>query len=156
MKWSPRLLKLALNIYGPYLGAGIRITHIDPEWREMHVRMKLRWYNRNIMGTHFGGSLYAMIDPQMMLMLMNRLGKEYVVWDQAAEIKYLKPAKGTVEAHLSLTDTQLEEIRRNTSMGVAYRPSFDIAICDMDGNVVSQVKKVLYVKRKSSQEQPLN
>ncbi|WP_372741253.1 DUF4442 domain-containing protein [Neptunomonas sp.] len=148
MKWSPRVLKFALNIYGPYLGAGIRITHIDPEWREMHVRMKLRWYNRNIMGTHFGGSLYAMVDPQMMLMLMNRLGKEYIVWDQAAEIEYVKPAKGTVEAHLSLSDAQLDEIKRKTSGGVAYRPSFEIAIRDLDGIVVSKVKKVLYVKRK--------
>lgn len=151
MKWSPRVLKFALNIYGPYLGAGIRITHIDPEWREMHVRMKLRWYNRNIMGTHFGGSLYAMVDPQMMLMLMNRLGKDYIVWDQAAEIEYVKPARGTVEAHLSLSDAQLDEIKRNAADGAAYRPSFDIAIRDLDGNVVSKVKKVLYVKRKNSQ-----
>lgn len=151
MKWSPRVLKFVLNIYGPYLGAGIRITHIDPEWREMHVRMKLRWYNRNIMGTHFGGSLYAMVDPQMMLMLMNRLGKDYIVWDQAAEIQYVKPARGTVEAHLSLSDAQLDEIKRNAADGAAYRPSFDIAIRDLDGNVVSKVKKVLYVKRKSSQ-----
>ena len=151
MKWSPRVVKLAMNIYGPYLGAGIRITYIDPEWREMHVRMKLRWYNRNIMGTHFGGSLYAMIDPQMMLMLMNRLGKEYVVWDQAAEIEYVKPARGTVEAHLSLSDAQLEDIKSKTSGGAAYRPSFDIVISDLDGNTVSRVKKVLYVKRKSPQ-----
>lgn len=151
MKWSPRALKFALNIYGPYLGAGIRIMHIDPEWREMHVRMKLRWYNRNIMGTHFGGSLYAMVDPQMMLILMNRLGKEYIVWDQAAEIEYVKPARGTVEAHLSLSDAQLDEIKSKASSGAAHRPTFDIAICDIDGNVVSKVKKVLYVKRKSHQ-----
>jgi len=151
MKWSPRALKFALNIYGPYLGAGIRIMHIDPEWREMHVRMKLRWYNRNIMGTHFGGSLYAMVDPQMMLMLMNRLGKDYIVWDQAAEVEYVKPARGTVEAHLSLSDAQLDEIKGKTLGGVAYRPSFDIAICDLEGKVVSKVKKVLYVKRKSPQ-----
>lgn len=151
MQWSPGLLKLALNIYGPYLGAGIRITHIDPEWREMDVRMKLRWYNRNIMGTHFGGSLYAMVDPQMMLMLINRLGKDYIVWDQAAEIAYVKPATGTVEARLSLSDSQLDEIKSKTSGGAAYRPSFEIVIRDVDGIVVSKVKKVLYVKRKTPQ-----
>lgn len=147
MRWTPGLLRRALNIYGPFIGAGIRITHIDPEWREMRVSMKLRWYNRNIMGTHFGGSLYAMVDPQMMLMLMNRLGKGYVVWDQAAEIEYLKPARGTVQAQLSLTDQQLDEIIRQAASGAPLRPAFDIAICDEHGEVVTRVKKILYVRK---------
>ena len=148
MKWSPRLLKMVLNIYGPYLGAGIRITHIDPQWREIRVSMKLRWYNRNIMGSHFGGSLYAMVDPQMMLMLMNRLGTDYIVWDQAAEIHYVKPARGRIEAHLSLEDACLDEIKLKTADGAPYRPSFDITICDESGEVVTKVKKVLYVRKK--------
>lgn len=149
MKWTPGLLKAALNIYGPFMGAGIKITHIDKEWREIQVQMKLRWYNRNIMGTHFGGSLYAMVDPQMMLMLMKRLGSGYIVWDQAAEIQYLKPARGTVQAKFVLDDETLNDIKRQASKGEAIRPVFDIDVCDMDGQVVTKVRKVLYVKKKT-------
>lgn len=148
MKWTPKLLKMGLNIYGPYVGAGVKVTHIDDLWREIHVRMKLRWYNRNIMGTHFGGSLYSMIDPHLMILAMQRLGTEYIVWDRAAEITYLKPATGTVSTQISLDDEQLEDIVENTKDGSSYHPSFEIKIRDEQGKVVSKINKTLYVKRK--------
>ncbi len=148
MKWSPRILKWALNIYGPYLGAGIRIVHIDKNWHEIVVKMKLRWYNRNIVGTHFGGSLYAMVDPQMMLMLMKQLGKDYIVWDSAAEIEYLKPARGEVTARFLLTPETLAEIREKTADGNVYKPEFMIDIKDTEDMTVTRVKKILYVRKK--------
>ncbi len=86
MKWTPRRLKFALNVYPPYLGAGVSITKVDRDWRELKVSMKLRWYNRNAVGSHFGGSLYSMVDPHLMLLLMKLLGEDYVVWDKAASI----------------------------------------------------------------------
>ena len=70
MNYSAGGLKRLLNIYGPYLGAGVRVTHVANDFREIRVSMKLRWYNRNVVGTHFGGSLYSMVDPHLMLMLM--------------------------------------------------------------------------------------
>ena len=42
------------------------------------VEMKLRWWNANYVGTHFGGSLFAMTDAFYMLMVMAKLGKELV------------------------------------------------------------------------------
>lgn len=68
------LFKTMINLYPPYLGAGIRIARISNDYRDLLVRMKLRFYNRNYVETHFGGSLYAMIDPFYMLMLMQVLG----------------------------------------------------------------------------------
>ena len=50
--------------------------------------MKLRFWNANDVGTHFGGSLFAMTDAF--------LGSDYVVWDKAASIGYRKPGRGTV------------------------------------------------------------
>ena len=84
---APNQLKLVLNIYPPYLGAGIRVEYISEDWKELRVSMRLRWYNRNAVGTHFGGSLYAMIDPHLMLLLMRLLGKDYLVWDKMASIE---------------------------------------------------------------------
>lgn len=154
MQWTPRLIKWALNLYGPYLGAGVKVTHIDPEWRELHVQMKLRWYNRNVVGTHFGGSLYSMTDPHMMLLLMQRLGKDYIVWDKAADIDYIKAAKGTVRAEFHLSDQRLQDIIENTADGTSYKPSFEIEVKDDEGKVVSKVNKTLYIKRKP--EDPTN
>ena len=103
-------IRRLLNWYGPYLGAGVKIEYIADDWREVRVAMHMRWYNRNAVGTHFGGSLYAMIDPHYMLMLMKLLGKEYIVWDKSAQIDFIKPGTGTVRATMKLSMDDLAEI----------------------------------------------
>ena len=149
MKWTPRRLKLALNVYPPYLLTGIRVTAIDPAWRELHVSMRLRWFNQNAVGTHFGGSLYSMVDPHLMLLLMQALGGDYAVWDKSAKIEFHKPGKGRVHSVVRITDEILEEIRQRTEGGDAYRPRFELAILDEDGDLVATVTKVLHVRRRN-------
>lgn len=146
MKLTPRLAKLVLRFFGPYFGAGVRITYISPDWRELRVAMKLRWYNRNIMGTQFGGSLYSMIDPHLML-LIQLLGKDYIIWDKAAEIEFVSPGRGTVTAAITISDDELNDIRKNTADGRKYFPEFNLIIVDDYGGVVAKVKKILYVRR---------
>ncbi|RMD74179.1 MAG: DUF4442 domain-containing protein, partial [Bacteroidetes bacterium] len=104
LKRDPRWLKWGLNLYPPFLGAGIRVRTISADYRRAVVEMPLRWYNRNYVGTHFGGSLYSMTDPLYMLMLMNVLGPDYIVWDQAATIVFRRPGRSTVRAEFELTD----------------------------------------------------
>ena len=107
---NPKIIKLIINLYPPYLGTGITVKRISPDYREMCVQMKLRWYNRNYVKTHFGGSLYAMTDPFFMLMLLHILGKDYVVWDKAAHIDFIKPGSGTVTADFLIEEEQIQDI----------------------------------------------
>ena len=148
MKWTPVKLKRLLNIYFPYLGAGVSTEHISKDWREAKVTMKLRWYNRNAVGTHFGGSLYSMVDPHIMLMLLNILGKEYVVWDKAAEIDFIKPGTGTVSAHITITDDMIADIKEHTKEGEKYLPTYPIVISDESGEIVCKVMKTIYIRKK--------
>jgi Domain of unknown function (DUF4442) len=146
MQWTPRRLKLVLNLYAPYLGAGIRVKQISPDWHQLQISMKLRWYNRNAVGTHFGGSFYSMVDPHLMLLLLRLLGKRYTIWDQTADIVFKKPGKGTVSATITITDAELEQIRSRTAGGQVYHPSFDIFVTDAEGDTVARINKVLYVR----------
>lgn len=148
MNWTPRRLKLILNIYPPFLFAGIRVTKITPDWRELQVSMRLHWFNRNAVGTHFGGSLYSMVDPHVMLLLMQLLGSEFVVWDKAASIEFHKPGTGRVRCVVRVTDEDLAEIRAKTESGLPFRPNFKLAIVDEKGDRVATVTKELYVRRK--------
>jgi len=152
MKITPRLLKLGLNIFGPFVGAGVKVKHITPDWKKARVQMKLRWYNRNIVGTHFGGSLYSMTDPHLMLMLMQILGSGYMVWDQSATIDFIKPGKGTVSAIFEITDDDLGAIIKNTAGGEKYLRKFRVEVKDKDGNLVARVKKVLYFRKKKEKQ----
>lgn len=148
MNLSPRLMRILLNLYGPYVGAGVHLTHISDDWRELRVSMKLHWYNRNIMGTHFGGSLYSMVDPHFMLLLMKRLGNSYVVWDKSAHIDFIRPVKGPVHAVFKISEEDEKRIRELTGKGEKYLPEFEVPITDDDGQTVALVHKVLYVRKK--------
>src|SRR5947209_15683707 len=107
----PARLRRWINLWPPFLGAGIRIVHIAPDMKSVDVEMKLSWWNANYVGTHFGGSLFAMTDAFYMLMVMANLGRDYMVWDKAASIRYRKPGRGRVRAEFRLTDAQLDDIR---------------------------------------------
>ena len=109
--------------------------------------MKMRWYNRNYVKTHFGGSLYAMTDPFLMVMLIHILGKDFVVWDKAASIDFIKPSQGTVTARFLITEEQIKDILSNTSGGQKYYPQFSVDIEDEAGEPIARVTKTLYIRK---------
>ena len=137
-----------LHAYPPYAGAGILVTHIAEDASEIRVEMPLTDRNVNLVGTHFGGSLYAMVDPHLMILLIQRLGPDYVVWDQEANIDFRKPGLGTVHATIRITDEEVEVIRSATADGDRHLPQWTLAILDEQDEVVATVLKTLYVRRK--------
>lgn len=141
-------LRRILNVYGPYLGAGVKVRYLAKDFREAKVEMKLRWFNRNYVGTHFGGSLFSMIDPFYMLLLMNSLGRDYIVWDASAEIDFIKPGRGIVSAHFLVTDAMLAEIRDKTANGEKFLPTYEVHIVNAEGELVARARKTLYIRRK--------
>lgn len=143
-----RFLRWAMNFYPPYLGAGVRIQHIAGDFREVRVKMGLSWYNRNYVGTQFGGSLYSMTDPFFMLMVMENLGSDYIVWDKAASIDFIAPGKGPVYADFRIEEALLDEIRQRTAGGDKYLPQLHVDVHDGDGTLVARVHKTLYVRLK--------
>jgi hypothetical protein len=149
-------LRRWINLWPPFLGAGIRIQRIAPDMKAVDVEMKLRWWNANYVGTHFGGSLFAMTDAFYMLMLMANLGRDYIVWDKAATIRYKKPGKGTVSAEFRLADSQIDDIREKLETLPKYEPTFQVEVKDKSGEVVAVVEKLLYVRKKLAEEQKKN
>ncbi len=146
---KPFLFKILMNIYPPYWGTGISVHRIAPDFKEIVVQMKLRWYNVNYVRTHFGGSLYAMTDPFYMLMLIRILGKDYIVWDKSACIDFIKPGKGKVTAHFVLTDPIIEAIKEQTANGQKYFQHLEVDIKDEKDEIVAKVKRVLYIRQKN-------
>ncbi len=142
------LLKIVLNLWPPFIGTGIWIKEIASDYSHIKVEMKLRPWNKNYVGSHFGGSLYAMTDPFYMLMLIHLLGKGYIVWDKSASIKFIKPGKETVYAEFHLPKNQIEEIKQITDNQYKYEPVFNILIKNKKGEVIAEVEKELYIRKK--------
>ena len=143
-----RHMRMLLNIWPPFLGAGIRVRRLASDWKEIDVEMKLRWWNRNYVGTHYGGSLYSMADPFFMVMLIENLGKDYIVWDKAASIRFRKPGRGMVSACFRLSDEQVGEIRQALNSQEKIERVFTVEVKDQSGSVVAEVEKLLHIRRK--------
>jgi acyl-coenzyme A thioesterase PaaI-like protein len=135
-----------INFYPPLLGAGIRARTLDP--LTIRVELPLTALNRNIVGVHFGGSLYAMCDPWFMLILMRALGRDYIVWDKAASIRFLQPGRGAVTATFHIPPERIVEIRQAADSGQKTEPTFTVEVLDSQGGAVARVEKLLYVKKK--------
>lgn len=148
MRFSARQLEKGMKWWPPFLGAGIRVKSLSDDFRDAVVELKLGRLNRNAVGTHFGGSLYAMTDPFFMIMLLKNLGGDYLVWDKSGSIEYVAPGRGTVSAHFHLSEKRIAEIRAQAAGGEKVLPEFEIYVKDAEGAIVARVRKVLYVRLK--------
>jgi acyl-coenzyme A thioesterase PaaI-like protein len=144
-----RFRKRFVNLYPPFIGAGIRARRVDKA--TVQVKMKLTFLNSNAVGTHFGGSLYAMCDPWYMLILMRLLGEDYIVWDKSASIRFLRPGRGTVTATFHIPQARMDEIRAAADSGEKVEPVFTVDVLDTEGKAVARVEKTLYVRRKDEE-----
>jgi acyl-coenzyme A thioesterase PaaI-like protein len=139
-----------LSFWPPFAGAGIRVRRLAGEPPGYEVRLPLRRWNANYFGTHFGGSLYAMCDPFFVLVLAEALGRDYVVWDKAATIRFRRPGKGTVRARFVIPPERLAELREGVYREGKVEPVFTVEVRDEAGQVIAEVEKVLYVRRRDA------
>jgi len=149
MRLGPKTFKTLFNLYPPYFFSRTRVQYIAPDWKEVIVKLKKSLLTRNYVGTTFGGSLYQAADPFYMLMLIHILGiKEYVIWDQSAQIDFLKPARSTITYHFRISDKDLDKIKQDIAKNGISRPTFMAEGIDKEGVVCVRVKKGLYVRKK--------
>ena len=100
-----------VGLYPPYLGAGVRVSYPKDDAHTIAVSMGLHWCNKNLFGTQFGGSLYAMCDPHFVFIVIRNLGPGYVVWNKTAQIEFLRPGRGRVTATFHVPPEKIDEIR---------------------------------------------
>ncbi|OLF36887.1 DUF4442 domain-containing protein [Psychrobacter sp. C 20.9] len=143
---TPHLLKLRLNTYTPYIGAGIKIDHISLDQGLCVVSMGLTTLNKNIVGTQFGGSLYSMVDPFYMLMLMHQLGSNYVVWDKSSHIDFIAPGNSKVTARMKIPSAEVITIQELAKDGEAVFREYKVDIVDDQKKLIATVTKTLYIR----------
>ncbi|MBU1621516.1 MAG: DUF4442 domain-containing protein [Gammaproteobacteria bacterium] len=150
MRWAfnPAVMRHLLNLWPPFFFSGIKVVELAQDYRYCKVVLKNRPWTRNINSSQFGGSMFAMTDPIYPLMLMGTLGKEYMVWDKQADINYITPGRGKLTAEFLLTDSELEHIKQQTEAGEKYFPDFVVHVKDNKGELVCEVKRKVYIRKK--------
>lgn len=154
-----RLVRHVFNFWPAMRGTGLWVEYVARDWSEIRVRLPLSWRTRNYVGTIFGGSMYGAVDPFLMIMLMQRLGPGYVVWDKAAAIRFKRPAKTTLRATFRLDDDEVEATRVEAGQQGWVERVYEVVLVDVAGEVCATVSKTIYVatidghaRRKASRE----
>ena len=142
------VFRFLVNVYPPYFFSGIKVVKVTEDFRFVKVKLKLRWYNRNYVGTQFGGNLFSMTDPFYMIMFIKNLGKDYIVWDKSSCIKFVKPGTTDVFAEFFLNEEMLNKAKKEVEEKGKYEPVFKVEIKDKKGNLVALVEKKLYIRKK--------
>ncbi|MBY0370241.1 DUF4442 domain-containing protein [bacterium] len=149
------LYRLVLNFWPCIRATGGRVTYLAPDFTRLKVRLKLTWRTRNIVGTIYGGSLYASTDPFYMLMLMEILGDDYIVWDKGCTIRFKKPAKETLFAEFHITPAMLADVRAKVAAQEYANFTWTVQFKSASGDVFTEFDKVLYVCTKESYKKRL-
>jgi acyl-coenzyme A thioesterase PaaI-like protein len=144
-----RLMMKFVNLYPPFLGAGIRVSYPKDDPYTIVVSMKLRFYNRNLFGTHFGGSLYAMTDPFFVFILVKHLGPGYLVWNKKATIEFLKPGRGRVTGRYHVPAEEGTRVKALADAGETVEPVYTAEVVADDGTLVARVTQTLWVRKKT-------
>lgn len=144
-----RWFRWMTNFWPCYRGTGGKVTFVAADWSEVRVKLPLSWRTRNYVGTIFGGSLYAAVDPFFMLMLFKRLGPGVIVWDKAASIRFRRPGKTTLTAVMRIDDAELAEVRRLMELEPKLDRTYRVELVDGDGVIHAEVDKVVQIRRKA-------
>ena len=140
------LHRQAFNLWPCYRGTGGRVTHIAADWSEVRVRLPLSWRTRNYVGTIYGGSMYAAVDPFYMVMLIHRLGPDYEVWDKAATVRFRKPGRTPLTARMAIPEGEEAAIREALRGARSVDRTYRVELVDAAGEVHAEVDKVVYVR----------
>jgi acyl-coenzyme A thioesterase PaaI-like protein len=146
--WATRKRRWKINLYPAFRGSGSRVTHFAHDDSDVRVRLPLCWRNRNLLGTIFGGALYAAVDPFYMLMLMSRLGSDYVIWDKAASIHFRRPGRSTLYARFTLDPNETATIRQLLETERSIDRRYEVDLVDEAGEVHASVEKVIYLRKR--------
>jgi acyl-coenzyme A thioesterase PaaI-like protein len=145
-----RLTRVAFNLFPCYRRTGARLTYIAQDYSEVRVKLPLNWKTRGYWGTIFGGSMYAAIDPVLLVMLARRLGPGYQVWDKAATMEFRKPGRSALHACFRIEEAEIEELRRLLSLEPKVERTWRIDLVDAAGTVHAAFTKTLHLRRRGA------
>ena len=146
--FASKIDRWKFNFFPAYRGTGARVIFISADYREMRVKIPLSWRTRNYVGTIYGGSMYAGIDPIYMLMLIKNLGRDYIVWDKSAKIRFKRPGKETLFAKFLLTEEELTEIKAILEAQKSVNRIYNVELADKNGKVHASIEKTLYIAKR--------
>lgn len=146
-----KIKRLMFNFFPAYWGSGARITYLADDWREVRIRLPLTWRTRNYVGTIYGGSMYSAVDPIYMVMLIQLLGPDYVVWDKSSTINFKRPGRSPLYACFRLDEVETKAIIAELEKRDSIEKFYQVDLVESEGKVAATVEKTIHIRRKQQE-----
>jgi acyl-coenzyme A thioesterase PaaI-like protein len=147
--WRARMMRLGFNLHPAFRGTGGRVVRVAPDLTQVRVELPLSRRTRNIAGSLYGGSLFAVTDGVHPALLMAALGEEVVVWDKAACIRYRKPGYSTLYADFVIDREEVAAILAALRRHPEIERTYVVELKDSRGIVHTVVERTVYIAEKS-------
>lgn len=142
-------MRLGFNFFPPFRATGGRVVHVAPDLSHIRVKLPLNRRTRNIAGSLFGGALFAVTDGIHPVLLLAALGKDIVVWDKAASIRYKKPGFSTLYADFAIAEEEVAAIRAALDETSELDRTYLVELKDKAGVVHTVVERTVYIAEKN-------
>lgn len=143
-----RMWRFGVNVWPCIWCTGSRVRFVSSDFKELHLTLTLNIRTRNRVGTVFGGSIYSSVDPYFMLMFMQILGKNFVVWDKAAAFKFVRPVSGPIKCRFLISDELVADVKHHIELRGEYTFDLPLHYEDNDGKVYATFTKTIYAADK--------
>jgi hypothetical protein len=147
--WRARMVRMGFNLHPAFRGTGGRVEHVAHDLSHIRIRLPLTWRTKNVVGSLYGGSLFAVTDGVHPMMLMAALGDGVIVWDKAANIRYKKPGYSTLYADFLLDPDDVEDIRNSLLQNPELDRTYLVELKDEHGTVHTVVERTVYIADKN-------
>ncbi len=151
--WRTLLVRLGFNLHPAYRRTGGRVEYVSPDLTTIRVRLPFSFRTRNMVGSIFGGSLFAVTDGPHPMLLILALGRHYVVWDKAATILYKRPARSVLYAEFIISPEELAEVREILTRQPSVDRIYRVELKDSDGGVHAIIERTVYIANKDHYKQ---
>ncbi len=148
--WRSKLERWGFNLFPTYRSTGAWITYLAADYRELHIKIPLGWRTKNYVGTMFGGSMYAAGDGVYMVMLIKNLGRDYIVWDKSASVRFRKPARTTLYGRFVLSTEEIDGIRAAAASGEPVERVHRVALVDRENVVHAEIEWLVHIRRRDA------
>ncbi|HEX7749611.1 MAG TPA: DUF4442 domain-containing protein [Bordetella sp.] len=155
-RWRARAMRLGFNLHPAFRGTGGRVQYIAPDLSHVRVRLPLTWRTRNVLGTIYGGSLFSVTDGAHPTMLMLALGRNAIVWDKAATIRYRRPGRDTLYVDFRITPEEIAGIHADLARHGETERTYLVELKDGEGSVHAQVERTIYIADKAHYKQKIS
>ena len=145
---NTKFQRWSFNFFPAYRRTGARITYIKADFREVRIKLPLNWTTRNYVGSLFGGSMFAAVDPILMIMFLKNLSRDYLVWVKSGSIQFRKPAYSTLYTTFVIDEAEIQQIREKLEHTEKTVRNYKTELVNEEGIIHAVVEQELYFRKK--------